>query len=1087
MHVIFISACEKKALKKTRAVLDSYAIRTGQSTWQAPMTMEGLTEVRKALKQKGITRQTAVAAYINYGMRRMKLAWVVGAKHRFNSEGAYPVASTGKPYTKRQIDDWVRAASLLAGAAGDMHDIGKASQHFQNKLSPNQANKIIADDIRHEWLSVKLLQQLRHNNFDWQDAWQQVAKDKNRNTFTLGDLTKVKKGVSTTIEAVDYLIITHHGLLGVAEGMKNIFKATPNHSKHVRQELPRTEQLTCAGELPQSIFDSYQKRMARLAKLLPTNASLTYYKALCLHARNALIHADHTISAVNYLDMVQPATPTPTQLFANTCFIDGKKQHNQPLEWHLRSVGERASVIACKMMTDLNLSGLCEQTVEYIKTPTQNAYFKWQNVAGNALQKFADKHPDVPTLVFNIAGTGSGKTRMNLRTACTLRPNDPRICIALNLRSLTLQTGDALKKSMNLSDDELAVVIGDNITQELFEKAKNNQGIDEDENPPEPIFDAKGEDYDIPAWLNPLFEKTTKKGVISDNDGKTLLASPLLVSTIDYLIAAGEPHKQGHHVKALLRLMSSDLILDEIDGYDPQALMAVLRLVQLSAMYGRHVICSSATLSKTLAISVHRAFESGIAMRQALLNNDKQAFNIAIVDNEIDSKNPPKIWQQTLTQDNDTQADDKNFKDIYQTHLNELQLALAKKTSFRLAELKPMPKATISDWQQAVLESAQILHDRHAWQWQNGEKCLSFGLIRVANIHHAISLAHYFANHWQHAHIACYHANDWRINRFYKEQRLDTLLSRHKDGKKRKTGNETIEQDSEIIELMNHSQQNDVPFIVIATPVEEVGRDHDFDWAVIDASSVQSIVQTAGRVNRHRRETIHEPNIIIPQFNYRHCKYMQQKKSKEKKIIAFKYPGYEGYNNANVYPTHDLAKLLPWQNNQLIIDARLRFDKDNCLFAQFDDSEIQGFCERYFYDEGDELFSNTAVESSLMTEQLYQKFTPLRDRQYQALYRMNAESITDNELVIEKYVNTFNPSFKKQQQEWQDYSGDFTKPILQPAKPQAWLYLSPSQMVEQCEFYDIDIEQGCQISLSLYNDKNEIQWLYDEGFGVVKK
>ena len=122
-----------------------------------------------------------------------------------------------------------------------------------------------------------------------------------------------------------------------------------------------------------------------------------------------------------------------------------------------------------------------------------------------------------------------------------------------------------------------------------------------------------------------------------------------------------------------------------------------------------------------------------------------------------------------------------------------------------------------------------------------------------------------------------------------------------------------------------------------------------------------------------------------------------------------------------------------------------------------------------------------------MTEQLYQTFTPLRDRQYQALYRINPNSIKEGELAIEKYVNAFNPVFKKQQQEWQDYSSDFTKPILQPAKPQAWLYLSPSQMVEQCEFYDIDIEQGCQISLSLYNDKNEIQWLYDEGFGVVKK
>lgn len=1083
MHVIFISACEKKALKKTRAVLDSYAIRTGQSTWQAPMTMEGLAEVRKALKQKGITRQTAVACYINYGMRRMKLAWVVGAKHRFNSEGAYPVASTGKPHSQRQIDNWVRVASLLAGATGDMHDIGKASQHFQHKLSPNQANKIIADDIRHEWLSVKLLQQLRHNNFDWHDAWHKVAKDKHRNTFTLGDLTKVKKGVSTTIEAVDYLIITHHGLLGVAEGMKNIFKATPNHSKHVRQELPCTEQLTCAGDLPQSIFDSYQKRVARLAKLLPSHADKVYYKALCLHARNALIHADHTISAVRYIDSVtEQNCSAETQLFANTCYDDGKKVQNQPLEWHLRNVGERASLIAVKMMTDLNLSGLCEQTVEYIKTPTQNAHFKWQNIAGNALQKFAEKHPDTPTLVFNIAGTGSGKTRMNLRTACILRPDDPRICIALNLRSLTLQTGEALKKSMNLSDDELAVVIGDNITQAMFEKAKNNQGVDEDENPPEPIFDAKGEDYDIPAWLNPLYEK--------DHDGKTLLASPLLVSTIDYLIAAGEPHKQGHHVKALLRLMSSDLILDEIDGYDPQALMAVLRLVQLSAMYGRHVICSSATLSQTLAISVHRAFESGIAMRQALLkddklNNDKQAFNIAIIDNEIDSKNPPKIWQQTLTQDSDTQSDDKNFKDRYQSHLDELQRMLAQKPSFRLAELKSMPKATISDWQQAVLESAQTLHDRHAWQWQKGEKRLSFGLIRVANIHHAVSLAHYFAQHWQHAHIACYHANDWRINRFYKEQRLDTLLSRHKDGKKRKTGNETIEQDSEIIELMATGKQNDVPFIVIATPVEEVGRDHDFDWAVIDASSVQSIVQTAGRVNRHRRETVREPNIIIPQFNYRYCKNVQQQKFKEP---CFIYPGYESYSHPENYATHDLAKLLPWQNNQLVIDARLRFDKDNCQFAQFDDKEIQHFCQRYFYEDGEQLFSNDNVTSSLMTQQLYQKFTPLRDNQYQALYRINLESIKEDALVIQKYVNTFQSKFKKSgNDDWQDYSGDFIQPIMQPAKPQAWLYLSPKQMAEQCEIYGINPEQGCQISLNLYDAKQQVQWVYDEGFGVISQ
>ncbi len=99
--------------------------------------------------------------------------------------------------------------------------------------------------------------------------------------------------------------------------------------------------------------------------------------------------------------------------------------------------------------------------------------------------------PDTPCLLLNIAGTGSGKTRMNLRAACILRPNDPRLAIALNLRSLTLQTGDALKSSMNLSDDEIAVIIGDHVSQKLFNESRANASVaDEDENLPEPVFDA---------------------------------------------------------------------------------------------------------------------------------------------------------------------------------------------------------------------------------------------------------------------------------------------------------------------------------------------------------------------------------------------------------------------------------------------------------------------------------------------------------------------------------------------------------------------------------------------------------------------
>lgn len=1078
MHVIIISACEKRALKKTRAILDSYTIRTGHSSWQAPMTMEGLKEIRTALK-KVATRQTAVAAYINFGMRRMKLAWVVGAKHKFALDGAYPVASTKKQQKILMLDEWVKVSSLLAGAAGDMHDIGKASEHFQKKLSPETAGQKIKDDIRHEWLSLKLLQQLRKNGWDWQLAWKNLDKDLDK--FTLGDRKEIEHGIQNEFEAVDYLIVTHHGLLGIEEALKNDPLALPHYENHVRTLVPSPEQITCAGELPDSIFKSHQKRMQRLTALVPKQKTdqLLYWKALALHSRAALIHADHIVSAQQY--SVQK--PENVSLFANTKLKDTgqdkkKKLQDQPLEWHLHQVGDRASRIAVQMMTDLSLSGLSEQTVEYICQPTTHPRFQWQNIAANALHKQIQKHPETPVLIFNIAGTGSGKTRMNLRAACTLRPDDPRIAIALNLRSLTLQTGHALQTSMNLSEEEIAVIIGDTVTQTLFDQSKEKiEFADEDENYPEPIFDAWGEDYDLPEWLHPLFTVEKKGRKVLDQKETTILASPLLVSTIDYLVAAGEPHQQGHHVKALLRIMSSDLILDEVDGYEPKALIAVLRLVQLSALYGRNVICSSATLSLTIAKTIYRAFESGIQMRAALYGVEKKSI-VAIIDNEL----KPQVWLERTNQKSE-------FYTNYQRHLDELQAHLRSKPTHRLAQLCLLSETTVLSWKKSVLEAVNQLHQEHAWNFKKTEKKISFGLIRVANIKHAIRLAQFLSDHLPEAKIACYHANDWLISRFYKEQRLDQLLTRHKDGKKRKTGNEQIEQDEEIVDLIEKSNSLNIPFIVVATPVEEVGRDHDFDWAIIDASSVQSIVQTAGRVNRHRLEKVQRPNIMIPQWNYRYCeqrdieKHKQQKKQRK---AVFVYPGYEGYGSSetSTYLTQDLNELLPWDNqSQLVINARLRFDQVNCLFAQYDDGQIRNFCHNYFNDQGEQLFSRSDVDASIMTENIY-KLTPLRERNHQETYMFE----WSDHLVAKKQVYGFDEKmtkilkYPKYGLIWEHVKFE---EIL--AKPQTWLALTPKQMKEHCDEYQIADEQGCRVSLTVYN-KNEIPtWCYDYGFGLMQK
>ena len=663
---------------------------------------------------------------------------------------------------------------------------------------------------------------------------------------------------------------------------------------------------------------------------------------------------------------------------------------------------------------------------------------------------------------------------MNLRAACTLRPDDPRMSIALNLRSLTLQTGHALQSSMNLSDEEIAVVIGNTVTQDLFNAAKLTAYIDEDENQPEPIFDAFGDECGLPDWLNPLFTIEQKGRKVLDQKGMTVLASPLLVSTVDYLIAAGEPHRQGHHVKALLRIMSSDLILDEVDGYEPKALIAVLRLVQLAAMYGRNVICSSATLSLTVAKTIHRAFESGMQMRAALYEKQQKSI-IAVIDNEL----KPQIWL-----DHSDQLSDFNHK--YQQHLDTLQTHLMEKPTYRLAQLIPFTDTSVLSWKQAVLAAAQTLHRDHAWRFNQTEKQISLGLIRVANIKHAIGLAQFLSEHWPEAKVACYHANDWLISRFYKEQRLDQLLTRHKDGKKRKTGNEQILKDTEVIDLVTNCSASSVPFIVVATPVEEVGRDHDFDWAIIDASSVQSIVQTAGRVNRHRLDKIRQPNIMIPQWNCRYCHDRdreRQKKQASQRSKVFIFPGYEGYATTTAYSPQNLAELLPWdENQQLVINARLRFDQQNCLFAQLDDQQIQKFCQDYFYDQGKQMFSRTDVDACIMAEHIYNE-TPLRERDYQEIYKFK----WDDGLVVEKQVYGIDVK-ASQYANYTKYGlvWDQVKFEERAATPQAWLALTPQQMLDYCHEYKISDEQGCRISLTAYDDQMTI-WCYDYGFGVMRK
>lgn len=95
MIVTFISQCEKKAIPRTRRVLDAFADRIGDNTWQTVITEECLISVKKLLR-KTVTKSTAVSCHWIRGRRRSELLWIVGNRNRFNNIGVVPVNSTQK-------------------------------------------------------------------------------------------------------------------------------------------------------------------------------------------------------------------------------------------------------------------------------------------------------------------------------------------------------------------------------------------------------------------------------------------------------------------------------------------------------------------------------------------------------------------------------------------------------------------------------------------------------------------------------------------------------------------------------------------------------------------------------------------------------------------------------------------------------------------------------------------------------------------------------------------------------------------------------------------------------------------------------
>lgn len=165
-------------------------------------------------------------------------------------------------------------------------------------------------------------------------------------------------------------------------------------------------------------------------------------------------------------------------------------------------------------------------------------------------------------------------------------------------------------------------------------------------------------------------------------------------------------------------------------------------------------------------------------------------------------------------------------------------------------------------------------------------KTVSIGLIRMANINPLVAVAQQMlqmdAPENTRIHYCVYHSRYPLALRSFIENRLDTVLSRKK-------ADDFWQHDEITKSLAKYPDCDNHIFVVLASPVAEVGRDHDYDWAIVEPSSMRSIIQLAGRILRHREleQPLMAPNILILSKN---TKVLEGKK------ICFNRPGFESWD-----------------------------------------------------------------------------------------------------------------------------------------------------------------------------------------------
>lgn len=736
--------------------------------------------------------------------------------------------------------------SRLAELSLLLHDIGKGTTAFQELL-----RRWVRERYRHEAVSVMMLSGIPAANSDakWFELLAQAMASP-----CLPDL--LEKGLATELAAhqenpgtnmpgsggsgtplrqmLFWLILSHHRL---PHGLSNSVTFEMS-GKNYRRESG-SDAIALYHEGAPWHAKAWRERVARAARAVAVAADSIDADALQdivrLFIRPLVQTADHWISAKRF-----PAKRDLSAAYANTVDTPSGPCVAQRLTPHLLGAAAQTGWIAEEFASlRQSFSGLpASKLPNAITRRASDNQFAWQDEASDALK--ALPHEVSRGWFFGqiIAGTGAGKTIGALKMAASL-PGDLRVVYASPLRSLTLQAGTEFGK-LGFTTEQLATIIGDPLVKSMYESASAS-------NPEDSRFDIEvaGGSAVGPERVLDMFNDAERR----------MISTPVLSATLDTVMRLADT-RRGGYLAHFFRVASSDLIIDEVDMYGPVDLIAIGRLIEAAGFWKSRIFLSSATLPPPVAEAFYRAYLCGAKTRM-VLDEAPGPIVAGWFSNEVG----PSVMEM---ESSDVSA--QGFIEAHRAFATQAAAAASRQTKRRVLDylyLTPgSGKTTDASRLDALIRGVARLHEVNAVPTPEGKR-FSFGCVQVVNVKWCQKLAMALATKAAAGdsefdfRVICLHGRLPLGVRDHIDSALNSMLRRGGP-----MGDLAPLSRPEVARFVAGSNRQDVVVILVST-METTGRDHDFDWGVIESRQDRDIIQFAGRIRRHRTSIDAIGNLMV--------------------------------------------------------------------------------------------------------------------------------------------------------------------------------------------------------------------------------